>query len=99
MIHFNGFFYLFGGWTGSQDLNDFWRFDLENNKWELLSSDTSKDNGPSPRSCFRMVVDNVLGIIYFLGRYVDRRNRECKADFYSYSIEARNGRSLARTLN
>ena len=89
MIHFNGFFYLFGGWTGSQDLNDFWRFDLENTKWELLSSDTSKDNGPSPRSCFRMVVDNLLGVIYFLGRYVDRRNRECKADFYSYSIEAR----------
>jgi len=61
MVAFDNCFYLFGGWTGHSDLNDFWQFDAEQNKWNMLSSNTQQDNGPSPRSCFKMVIDRQLG--------------------------------------
>ena len=86
MIAFDGSIYLFGGWTGKDDLADFWRYDVTLSKWRLISPDTSKEGGPSPRSCFKMALDRVEGVIYILGRYVDRRARDTVADFYSYKI-------------
>lgn len=32
--------YVLGGWDGKQDLSDFWCFDIRENRWHLLSSDT-----------------------------------------------------------
>ena len=42
--------YLFGGWDGYKDLNDFWSYDVAANRWRLISADTEADGGPSPRS-------------------------------------------------
>src|SRR3990167_1205143 len=39
-----GSIYLFGGWNGRNDLGDFWKYDIKNNLWTLLSSNT-KDDG------------------------------------------------------
>ena len=35
-----------------------------------------------------MALDNEAGIVYVLGRYVDRRARDTLADFYSYNIDS-----------
>lgn len=41
--------YLFGGWDGTQELSDFWKYDLQKGRWELLSRDTgSPDPGDHP---------------------------------------------------
>lgn len=73
--------YLFGGWNGETELADLWRFDLQEQRWELLSADTSGDIalapdgarifGPDPRSCHQMAVDQDTGDVYMLGRFVD----------------------------
>lgn len=36
----SGKIYLFGGWDGSKDLSDFWCYNIEKQRWKLLSSDT-----------------------------------------------------------
>ena len=33
--------YLYGGWDGSRDLGDFWKFDVKKFKWTCLCQDTS----------------------------------------------------------
>jgi hypothetical protein len=33
--------YLFGGWDGKRDLSDFWCFNIRDNRWRRLSSDTT----------------------------------------------------------
>lgn len=75
------YLYLYGGWNGTTELADLWRFDLHEQRWELLSTDTSADIalgsdgarifGPDPRSCHQMAVDQDTGDIYMLGRFVD----------------------------
>lgn len=75
------YLYLYGGWNGVTELGDLWRFDLQQQRWELLSSDSSQDLaigadgaqifGPDARSCHQMVVDQETGEIYMLGRFVD----------------------------
>lgn len=75
------YLYLYGGWNGVTELSDLWRFDLQQQRWELLSSDSSQDLaigadgaqifGPDARSCHQMVVDQETGEIYMLGRFVD----------------------------
>lgn len=32
--------YILGGWDGKRDLSDFWCYDMRENRWHLLSSDT-----------------------------------------------------------
>lgn len=32
--------YVLGGWNGKKDLADFWCFDINENRWHLLSLDT-----------------------------------------------------------
>ena len=83
--------YLFGGWDGTLDLSDFWVYDIHLNQWTCLSTDTSLTGGPSPRSCHKMVIDELRKKIYLLGRYLDSNSRTAqniKADFYVYSIES-----------
>jgi hypothetical protein len=85
--------YLFGGWQGKVDLNDFWGFHMDENRWELLSSDTREQGGPSPRSCHNICINDHLGHIYVLGRYVDGEESTSgevlTGDFYRYNIAAR----------
>lgn len=63
--------YLFGGWDGERDLNDLWLYNIADSRWRRLSSDTSEQGGPGPRSCHQMAYSSRSGLIYVLGRYVD----------------------------
>lgn len=65
----NGLIYLFGGWDGQQNLDDFWVYDVREDTWRMLSLATSREsNGPGPRACHKMVFDPQTGAIYVLGR-------------------------------
>lgn len=67
--------YLYGGWDGYRDLSDLWVFNIENNSWTLLFEQTELFNGPTPRSCHKMVYDSISGNIFMLGRYLDNSIR------------------------
>ncbi|KAI7898194.1 Muskelin N-terminus-domain-containing protein [Cokeromyces recurvatus] len=89
--------YLFGGWDGKQELADFWCYSLKENRWRLISSDTSVQGGPSARSCHTMCFDPIRKSIYILGRYADIRNNSYdvssadnslyESEFYQYFID------------
>lgn len=65
--------YLFGGWDGRKSLDDFWQYDIQGERWRVLSHSTSSEkNGPEPRSCHKMVFDAKTGCIYLLGRLGDK---------------------------
>lgn len=71
----SGAILLFGGWDGSRDLADLWRFDLplrgssSLGRWSLVSADTRREGGPGPSSCHKCCVDERTGDLYVLGRY------------------------------
>lgn len=91
--------YLFGGWDGAKDLADFWRFDLATQTWSVISSNTSAESGPGPRSCHKMVLDSATGTLYTLGRYVDPKNREedsLVGDLYSFDLNTKTWTVLSR---
>ncbi|KAI0645772.1 Muskelin N-terminus-domain-containing protein [Trametes meyenii] len=68
----HGIIYLFGGWDGQRNLDDFWAYDIAQDVWKLLSPATSREkNGPGPRACHKMVFDSKNGSIYLLGRLRD----------------------------
>ena len=65
----NGQIYLFGGWDGQKNLDDFWAFDVRSESWNRISYATQREtNGPGPRSCHKMVFDSSTGDIYIFGR-------------------------------
>ncbi|EKM48670.1 uncharacterized protein PHACADRAFT_108484, partial [Phanerochaete carnosa HHB-10118-sp] len=67
--HENGQIYLFGGWDGQKNLDDFWVFNVQAEAWKIISYATQRDvNGPGPRSCHKMVFDTATGDIYVFGR-------------------------------
>ncbi|KAJ1967101.1 hypothetical protein IWQ62_002060 [Dispira parvispora] len=85
-----GHIYLFGGWNGTHNLSDFWRFDMQHSTWTLLSEDTVAQGGPRGRSCHTMCLCPQTRIIYILGRYVDPKDRgegPLENDFYGYDID------------
>ncbi|KAF5385812.1 hypothetical protein D9615_002604 [Tricholomella constricta] len=68
----NDMIYLFGGWDGQKSLDDFWVYDVKEDKWRVLSHSTSgEQNAPGARSCHKMVFDTKTGSIYLLGRLSD----------------------------
>lgn len=68
----NNMVYLFGGWDGKKSLDDFWVYDVQQDKWRVLSHNTSAEqNAPGARSCHKMVFDTKTGSIYLLGRLSD----------------------------
>lgn len=85
-----GKIYMFGGWDGIQNLSDFWEYDENTNQWTCLSTDTSKDGGPSPRSCHKMAFDSINKQIYILGCFIDsaRNNSNLDSDFWKYDINS-----------
>ncbi|KAL0073983.1 Muskelin N-terminus-domain-containing protein [Phycomyces blakesleeanus] len=82
--------YLLGGWDGKQDLSDFWYFDIQKEKWNLLSPDTCQDGGPSARSCHKICFDPTSRSIFVLGRYVESHantDGNLDSDFYRYNVD------------
>ncbi|KAG6375664.1 muskelin 1, intracellular mediator kelch motif-containing protein [Boletus reticuloceps] len=68
----NGHIYLFGGWDGYKSLDDFWVYDIQTERWRVISHNTANEkNGPIARSCHKMVFDTKSGSIYLLGRLGD----------------------------
>ncbi|KAJ1913858.1 hypothetical protein IWQ60_009050 [Tieghemiomyces parasiticus] len=83
--------YLFGGWSGTSSLSDFWRFDLRTSRWELLSPDTAQQGGPGPRHYHSMCFDPHTRTLFVLGRYVDPEHRTratLENDFYAYHLDS-----------
>ncbi|XP_052743580.1 muskelin [Bicyclus anynana] len=86
-----GTLYLFGGWNGSEDLDDLWSYDTGTERWTLLCRHSEAVNGPSPRSCHKMVFDPVHEKLYTLGRYLDNARRvpsNMYSDLYVYDARA-----------
>ncbi|XP_053614585.1 muskelin isoform X2 [Plodia interpunctella] len=84
-----GTLYLYGGWNGTVDLDDLWAFDTERERWTLLCAHSGQVNGPSPRSCHKMVLDPVRRKLYTLGRYLDSAQRvahNMNSDLYMFDI-------------
>ncbi|CAG8499389.1 16163_t:CDS:10 [Acaulospora morrowiae] len=84
-----GHIYLLGGWDGSNDLSDFWVYDVNNKNWALISADTEVQGGPNPRSNHKMCLDPSKKCLYVLGRFIDRDVRadaNFNSDFYRYDI-------------
>ena len=68
----NNVVYLFGGWDGQKNLDDFWVYDIKKDDWSLVPYATARDrNGPGPRSCHKMVFDIKSGCIFLLGKLDD----------------------------
>ncbi|KAF8893559.1 Muskelin N-terminus-domain-containing protein [Infundibulicybe gibba] len=64
--------YLFGGWDGQKNLDDFWVYNVKDDRWDVLSHGTAaQQNAPGARSCHKMVFDIKTGNIYVLGRLGD----------------------------
>ncbi|EDW09382.1 uncharacterized protein Dmoj_GI19068 [Drosophila mojavensis] len=85
--------YLYGGWDGYQDLSDLWVYSIELDEWTLLCERSELSNGPTPRSCHKLVFDPISENIFMLGRYLDnsiRTSDYIKSDFYLYDTRARN---------
>ncbi|XP_052755942.1 muskelin isoform X2 [Galleria mellonella] len=85
-----GTLYLFGGWNGTEDLDDLWSFCTASERWALLCRHSGRAGGPGPRSCHKMVLDPRRRRLYTLGRYLDtahRTLRNMNSDLYVYSVE------------
>lgn len=84
--------FLLGGWDG-RNLDDFWAYDIDADRWRVLSHSTAADNGPSPRSCHKMVFDPRTGKVYVLGS-LDAPSRDGDSsqghfsDFYCYNTSS-----------
>ena len=68
-----GLIYLFGGYDGRKSLDDFWVYNVREERWRVISISSSKEekNGPGPRACHKMIFDSKNGCIYLLGRLGD----------------------------
>lgn len=84
-----GTLYLFGGWNGTEDLDDLWSFCTKTERWTLLCRHSGRVCGPSPRSCHKMVFDPVHRRLYTLGRYLDNVQRvpsNMNSDLYVFDV-------------
>lgn len=71
----NSVMYLYGGWDGFEDLSDLWCYNIKRNAWSLIHERSELFEGPSPRSCHKMVYDPCTSQIFTLGRYLDSNTR------------------------
>lgn len=71
----NSVMYLYGGWDGFEDLSDLWSYSIKRNSWTLIHQRSEEKEGPSPRSCHKMVYDSQNAQIFTLGRYMDSSTR------------------------
>ncbi|RVE51419.1 hypothetical protein evm_003974 [Chilo suppressalis] len=86
-----GTLYLFGGWNGTEDLDDLWSYDTKAERWQLLCRHSGLVGGPSPRSCHKMVLEPRKKRLYTVGRYLDNAQRlpaNMRSDLYMYDVRA-----------
>ncbi|KAJ2383007.1 hypothetical protein GGI05_005462, partial [Coemansia sp. RSA 2603] len=79
--------YLYGGWDGSRNLDDFWVYSVDHARWTCISTNTRDEGGPGPRSCHSMCFDSVYKCVYIMGKYVEREyrgNTGLENDLYCY---------------
>ncbi|CAG8770092.1 6288_t:CDS:2, partial [Dentiscutata heterogama] len=77
------------GWDGNNNLADFWSYDINTKKWNLISHNTREQGGPGPRSNHKICLDHIMKRIYVFGRFIgrgSRANANFNSDFYSYDI-------------
>lgn len=94
----SGKIYLLGGWNGTSDLPDFWCFSTKSQAWRCISKDTSRQNGPGPRSCHKICFDPKTKLIYSLGKYIDsesRPNVNLDADFWAFDTLSEKWRKIS----
>lgn len=92
----HGRIFLFGGWTGKENLEDLWVYTIATQTWTLLSSDVQNGGGPAARNCHAMVYDQVTQSLFLLGAYMDHQtalstsgpSSEIKSDFWRYTLSA-----------
>lgn len=77
--------YMFGGTDDTNELNDFWVYDVMKNEWTSIES----ANGPSPRSDCKMVFDPVGNQLFILGRRCTKGCENLKSDFYLFDVSRR----------
>lgn len=92
----NDIIYIYGGWTGHQELSDLWSFDIKKNEWNLITKSSENQEGPGPISCHKMVFDHTHSLIYIFGRhttnYHDSKNSNNR--LYTFSIESNKWNSV-----
>eukprot|EP00835_Amoeboradix_gromovi_P000588 NODE_21_length_38511_cov_0.503306.p6 type:complete len:616 gc:universal NODE_21_length_38511_cov_0.503306:20490-22337(+) len=84
MVFGNNGIYLYGGWSGTTELNDLWFYDTFWHKIEFAS-------GPSPRSCHKMIYNPNDNSLYTIGKYIDQDSRSTSnlnADFYKFDCSS-----------
>ncbi len=89
---------MLGGWDGSRNMGDFWRYDLAGEGgWTMISSNTADHGGPAPRSCHQMCLDSRRQRLYVLGRYIDPSERAAalESDFFCYDVAGNTWTQLA----
>jgi hypothetical protein len=80
--------YIFGGWTGVLELNDFWSFDIRAGKWLLISANTYREGGPGLSSCGRMIYDTVFKRILIFGKFGTDLQSKFDNCIYEYSVQS-----------
>ena len=81
MVHTPHGIFLYGGWTGKQDLSDLWHYTTH---WKAITS-----KGPTPRSCHKMIYNKCDNNLYIFGKYVDQEARTAiplNADFWKFDL-------------
>lgn len=80
------FMYIFGGYDGTQRINDFFRYNFKRNDWEIINS-----NSPPPSLRDRHSAVSYSTNIYIFGGYdgINRVN-----DLFEYSIEENSWREI-----
>lgn len=71
--------------------NDFYVFDLKENKWKILSLNTENEDGPFPISSGQMCIDPVEKILYVFGGRTGIKEDIFQANFsvfYAYDIKS-----------
>lgn len=73
---------MFGGFKDlTTELNDFWIYDLNANKWIQ-----SENSNPSPRGGSKMVFDAVGNQIFLLGRKPMTKSEDFKVCWFTFEI-------------
>lgn len=77
---------MFGGNDDTNELNDFWVFDVAKNEWSMIES----LNGPCSRSGSKMVFDPFGNQLFIIGRKSLRGSESLKVrrEFFAHSFQS-----------